>query len=123
MESRPLDGLTHNPADEVAEHQLCEGFFEDSRRGMGTQILNVQGVFPFAVDGLQLPATMVEFDQFFSRANLRIQNRCKEPTRSEPGDLVWNQPCRDWIGQIGTASTHVLAGMKGHQLIIGTQQL
>lgn len=66
VKSRSLYGLAHDPADEIAEHQLREGLFEDSRRGMGTQILNVQGVLPFAVDGLQLPATMVEIDEVCS---------------------------------------------------------
>ena len=46
---------------------------DHTRRRVGTEILDVQTVLPLAVDGFDLPAAMVEVDEFTAQMSLRIE--------------------------------------------------
>ena len=54
-----LGRFGHDPANEIVEQQLSVGLLNDTSWRVGAQVLNVQRVFPFPLDGLDLPAAMV----------------------------------------------------------------
>lgn len=87
-------GLGHDPTDQIVEEQLCIDLFEDSGRRMRTEILNIERVFPFAVDGFDLPTTVIKVHEFPSGVGLCVDQRGEQPTGSESWDLIANQSDR-----------------------------
>jgi len=51
-------------------------FLENAGGRMGTEILDVEAVLPFSINGLDLPAAMVKIDEFGVGKGLRIEQRC-----------------------------------------------
>ena len=58
------NGIDHHPTDQIVEDQVCVDFFDGTGWRMRTKILNVEAMLPLAIDGLDLPATMIEVNQF-----------------------------------------------------------
>jgi len=71
---------------------------------MRTEILDVQAMLPLSIDGLDLPTTMIEIDEFGVEMNLPIEKRSEEPTRAEARPLITQQACDKSLGQIGVFS-------------------
>ena len=76
-------------------------FLDDSGRRMGAEVLDIQAMLPFSIDGLDLPAAMVEIDEFGMGIGLWIVEGGQQPTGAEPRPLVPKQPRGDDLGQVG----------------------
>lgn len=104
MEVDATDCVGHDPADQVAQEQMRVNLLDDTGGRMRTEVLDVQAVLPFSIDGLDLPTAMVEIDEFGVEMNLLIEERSEEPTRAEARPLVTEQACDKNLGQIGVFS-------------------
>lgn len=112
MRPGAFDGIGHHPSDQVAQQQMGVDFLDDSGRRMGTEVLDVEAMLPFSIDGLDLPAAMVEIDEFGVGMSLRIEERSEQPAGPEPRPLVAKQPRRDDAGQVGVFATGGRCGME-----------
>lgn len=70
VQLRALHGVRHHPAHEVAEQQMGVDFLEHARGGVRTEVLDVETMFPFAIDGLDLPTAVVQIDEFTVEVDL-----------------------------------------------------
>lgn len=98
MKGGACDSIGHHPSHQVAQQQMGVNFLYDSGGRMGTEVLNVEAMFPFSIDGLDLPAAMVEIDKLGVGMSLRIEERSEQPTRSKAWPLITKQACRDDVG-------------------------
>lgn len=98
---RALHRVGHHPAHEVAEQQMGVYLLDHAGGGMGTEVLDIETVLPFAINRLDLPTTVVEIDEFTVGVSLRIEERGEQPTWSEARPLVVKQTCGKNPGQVG----------------------
>lgn len=118
-----LSGFGHDPADQVAEDQLGVDFLEDSGWRVGSQVLDVQAVFPFSIDGFECPAAMVKVDQFLSGVELGIGQGGEQPTGAEPGHLIGNESADQFRRQAGAFASTVGRGMEPDHPVVASQAL
>ncbi len=101
VEFRVLDSIAHNPAYQVAQEQMGVDFLDDAGGRVRTEVLDVETVLPFAIDGLDLPTAVVELDEFAVGVSLRFEERGEQPTGAEARPLVVKQTCGKNPGQVG----------------------
>ena len=73
VEFRAPNRVGHHPAHQVAEQQMGVDFLGDTGGRVRTEVLDVKAMLPFSIDRLNLPAAMVEIDEFAVEMNLRIE--------------------------------------------------
>jgi hypothetical protein len=113
----------HDPADEVAEHQLGVDFLEDSDGGMGSQVLDIEAVFPFSIDGFERPAAMVKVDQLLSGVEPSVCQGSEQPTGSEPGHLIGDESADQFRRQAGAFASTVGRGMEPDHPVVASHAL
>lgn len=97
-------------------------FFVDTSGCVRTKILDVEAMLPFAIDGFDLPATMVEIGEFGMGIRLRIVERRQQPTGAESRPLVAKQPCGDDVRQVGIFAAGARCGMEFNHPFVVTQR-
>ena len=119
MKLGAFDSIGHHPSDQVAQQQMGVDFLDDSGRRMGTEVLDIQAMLPFSIDGLDLPAAMVEIDEFGVGISLWIVEGRQQPTGAEPRPLVTKQTRCDDVGQVGVFAAGGRCGMEfDHPLVV-----
>ncbi len=91
MQPGTTGGIDHDPSHQIVEYQVCVDFLEHTGRRLGAEILNVEPVLPLAIDGFDLPATVIEANKLAIWMRLRISQRSKKPAWSKPRSLVTKQ--------------------------------
>jgi len=110
-------GLGHHPAEQIAQHQLGVHLLEDAFGRVRAEVLDIQAVFPLAINGFDGPAAMVEIDEFGGRELGGVQERGEQPTGAESGALIMDQSAGDLLGQAGTLASAGRAGFETHDPI------
>lgn len=87
-------------------------FFVDTTGRVRAKVLDVEAMLPFAIDGFDLPAAMVEIDEFTEGMRRRIEQRSEQPTGPKPRPLVTKQPGRDDAWQVGVFAAGRRCGME-----------
>lgn len=107
-----FSGLSHQPTNQVAEHELGMDFLEDAGRRVGTEVLNVQSMLPFAVDGFDRPTSVVEVDEFVACVAVGVGQRGEQPSWAEAGDLIADQTGGEFARQTRRLPSRVRRGME-----------
>lgn len=100
-EFEALHCFGHHPAYQVAQDQMSVDLLDNTGGRVRTEVLDVETMFPFTIDGFDLPTAVVEVDEFTVEMNLRIEQRGKQPTGAEARPLVAKQACGKNPGQVG----------------------
>lgn len=69
-------------------------------------------MLPFAINGLNWPAAMLEIDQFGVGVGLGVKQRGEQPTWPKPRPLVTKQACAEDFGEVGVLPAGSGGGMK-----------
>ena len=97
-------------------------FLDQPRLRVRAEVLDVEAMLPFAIDGFNLPAAMVEIDEFGMGMSLWIVEGRQQPTGTESRPLVTKQPCGDDVGQVGVFAAGGRCGMEFNHPFVVTQR-
>jgi len=92
-------GFGHDPAYQVAQQELGVYFLEYTDRRMGSQILDIEAVLPFTIDGFDGPASMIEVYQFVAAESVGIHQAGQQPAWTKASSLIVDQAVSELIGQ------------------------
>ena len=116
-------GLGHDPANHVAEQELGVDFLEDASRRMGSQVLDIQAVLPFAIDGFDGPASMIEINQFVPVESIGIHQAGQQPAWTKALFLIADQAARELIRQSLAFMSTAGGRMEADDPILGSKAL
>src|SRR3990172_4088535 len=108
---------------DVGEEQLRMDLLEDAGGRFRSQVLDIQAMFPFSPDGLDGPATMIEFDQFGPGSHLPAPERGQQPTGAKSAYLISNQSGRELRGQPGPSTPAVGGRTESDHPFMGAEAL
>ena len=106
---------------QVAQDQMSVDLLDNTGGRVRTEVLDVETMFPFTIDGFDLPTAVVEMDEFTVEMNLRIEQRGEQPTGAEARPLVAKQACGKNPGQVGILASGSGGGVEFNDPFILTE--